>query len=129
MVLHSVVLIRILAKKVIIHILYVNRKYEVTSSYVVQSEATNNNGSTVSHQPISWDKEDTSLKGSSDVRILLHYIIIHHYHRRGERFWLNPPPFYCTQTPQYHRGEEDNSGRAGQLTLLLISTEFDLHST
>ena len=76
MVLDSVVLIRILAKKVIIHILYVNRKYEVTSSYVVQSEATNNNGSTVSHQPISSNKEDASLKV---LQTYAYYCIISSY--------------------------------------------------
>ena len=61
---------------VIIHILYVNRKYEVTSSYVVQSEATNNNGPAVSHQPISWNKEDTSLK---ILQTYAYYCIISSY--------------------------------------------------
>ena len=95
---------------------------------VAQSEATTNNGSAVTPTDQLGQGRDL-VKGSSDVRILLHYIIIHHYHRRGERFWLNPSPFYCTQTPQYHRGEEDNSGRAGRFIRLLIVKESQFYLT
>ena len=48
----------------------------------------------------------------------------------GQAILAESTPLYIARKHhQYHRGEEDKSGRAGELTLLFTSTEFDLHST
>ena len=94
--------------------LTVNTELTLTSSPFsrpIRSDKTKRQLLVIATDLVVHEEENT--RNSSGRTFILHSFHYQSQSSEKRRFWLDPPPFLLHTTPQYHRGEEDNSGRAG----------------
>ena len=132
-VLHSIRLLRFWLKEdryILFDWLTVNTELTLTSSPFsrpIRSDKTKRQLLVIATDLVVHEEENR--RNSSGRTFISHSFHYQSQSSEKRRFWLDPPPFLLHTTPQYHRGEEDNSGRAGRFIRLLIVKESQFYLT